>query len=73
MTGRPPRPAGPDGVLVRDFSELVEVIEARFDDERQDFVGEPRHADHLRILRRLGAMTTRLGHLIRLGVTAPHS
>jgi len=71
VAGRQPRPAGPDGVLVRDFSELVEFIEARFDDEHQDFVGNLATQTIAAFSRRLGAMTTRLGHLIRMGVTAP--
>ncbi len=71
VTSRQPRPPGAEGVLVRDFGELVDFVEALFDEEQHDFVGNLASQTIAAFSRRLTAMVTRLGHLIRLGVTVP--
>lgn len=71
VAGRQPRPPGADGQLVRDFGELVDFVEARFDAQHHDFVGNLAAQTVAAFSRRLGAMTNRIGHLVRLGVTAP--
>jgi DNA helicase HerA-like ATPase len=71
MTGRQPVQPGADGTLIRDFSELVDFLEARFDDQHPDFCGQNASQTIAAFSRRLAAMSTRLGHLIRLGVSAP--
>ena len=69
--GRPPIQRGPAGMLVRDFAELVDFIEARFDDGTPDFCGQNSPQTISAFSRRVAAMATRIGHLIRLGVAAP--
>jgi hypothetical protein len=71
MTGRQPIQPGTNGVLISDFSELVDFLEARFDDQHSDFCGQNASQTIAAFSRRLAAMSTRLGHLIRLGVSAP--
>lgn len=61
---------------VTEYGELVAFLEDRFDLEQAgggggDFYGSLQANTCLAFLRRLGAMTPRLGHLVRLGVTAP--
>ncbi len=60
---------------VTEYGELVAFLEDRFDLEQAggggDFYGSLQANTCLAFLRRLGAMMPRLGHLIRLGVTAP--
>jgi hypothetical protein len=68
---RVPLPAGA-GRLVTDFSELFDFIQDRFDDSDIDFVGpNPAQQTTGAFARRLAGMVPRIGHLIRLGVTAP--
>lgn len=71
FTGRRPIQPGPDGTLVRDFAELVDFIDARFDAEEPDFFGHNSPQTISAFSRRISAMVTRIGQLIRLGVTAP--
>jgi DNA helicase HerA-like ATPase len=71
MSGRQPVQPGIDGAVIRDFSDLVDFIEARFDDQQTDFCGQNSPQTIAAFSRRLAAMSTRLGHLIRLGVSAP--
>jgi uncharacterized protein len=69
--GRAPRPVGVDGALIEDFGDLVEFIDARFDDDNIDFCGQNAAQTRTAFSRRMAAMINRLGHLIRVGVTAP--
>jgi DNA helicase HerA-like ATPase len=71
LGGRLPIQPGQHGVLVRDFSELIDFIEGRFDDQNPDFCGQNSPQTISAFSRRMSAMVTRLGHLIRLGVSAP--
>ena len=71
FTGRQPIQPGPTGTLVRDLAELVDFVEARFDDGTQDFCGQNSPQTISAFSRRIAAMVTRIGHLIRLGVSAP--
>jgi DNA helicase HerA-like ATPase len=71
VAGRQPRAPGSGGQLVRDFGELVDFVEARFDDQQADFVGNLASQTIAAFSRRLSAMATRIGHLVRLGVAAP--
>lgn len=71
VAARAPRQPGPDGTLISDFEDLVGFIEARFDDADPDFCGQNSQQTIAAFARRMAAMVTRLGHLIRLGVTAP--
>ncbi len=71
-SGRQPTQPGPDGTLVRDFSELVDFIEAQFDAGHPDFCGpNPAQQTISAFSRRISAMVTRIGPLVRLGVQAP--
>jgi DNA helicase HerA-like ATPase len=56
---------------VRDFAELVDFIEARFDDGIADFSGQLSPQTISAFSRRISAMVTRIGHLVRVGVAAP--
>ena len=72
MTAVPP----PDHTPFREFADLVDFLELRFEDEqlsggRGEFFGSLAAATCQAFLRRLNAMTPRLGHLVRLGVSAP--
>ncbi len=71
FVGRQPIQPGPTGTLVRDFAELVDFVELRFDDSTQDFCGQNSPQTITAFSRRISAMVTRIGHLIRLGVSAP--
>lgn len=72
LAGRQPIQPGPNGTLVREFGELVEFIESRFDDGTPDFCGNnPAQPTISAFSRRIGAMVTRIGPLIRMGVSAP--
>ena len=71
VASRSPRQVGTDGTLITNFGELVDFIEARFEDGNHDFCGQNAPQTIAAFSRRLGAMVTRLGHLIRTGVTAP--
>jgi DNA helicase HerA-like ATPase len=71
FASRRPIQPGPAGVLVRDFAELVDFIEERLDDNTQDFCGQNSPQTISAFSRRIAAMVTRIGHLIRLGVAAP--
>ena len=71
VAGRRPLPPGPDGELVRDFGELVAFLEDKFEEQHPEFAGNLASGTIAAFSRRLGAMTTRVGHLVRLGVTAP--
>lgn len=69
--GRRPTATGPDGELVRDFGELVAFLEGKFEGGHHEFAGNLATGTVAAFSRRLSAMTTRIGHLVRLGVTAP--
>lgn len=71
FNGRQPIQPGVGGALIRDFAELVDFIEARFDDNEPDFCGQNSPQTISAFSRRIAAMVTRIGHLIRLGVAAP--
>jgi DNA helicase HerA-like ATPase len=71
VAARPPKLPGTNGTLIESFSELVEFIEDRFEDEELDFIGKNASQTMAAFSRRMAAMVSRLGHLIRLGVTAP--
>ena len=72
LQGRQPIQPGHDGTLIRDFSELVDFLESQFDDGNPDFCGpNPAQQTISAFSRRIAAMVTRIGPLIRLGVEAP--
>ena len=71
FAGRQPVQPGPTGTLIREFGELVDFIEARFDDDDLDFCGKNSPQTISAFSRRISGMVTRIGHLIRLGVSAP--
>ncbi len=74
LAGRQPIQPGPNGTLVREFGELVEFIESRFDDGNPDFCGKnPAQPTISAFSRRIGAMVTRIGPLIRMGVAGPRA
>ena len=64
----PPKPAGA-GQVVRDFYDLLDVLDARLDpDDLHNWGGRTQPGTVMAFLRRVMALAPRLGHLIRLGV-----
>ncbi|HMJ37096.1 MAG TPA: ATP-binding protein [Baekduia sp.] len=69
VAGRPPaKPAGA-GQVVRDFYDLLDVLDVRLDpDGPYNWTGNTQQGTVLAFLRRIMALAPRLGHLIRMGV-----
>lgn len=69
VSRRPPtKPAG-DGQVVRNFYDLLDVLESRVNpDGPYQWSGNTQPGTVMAFLRRLMALTPRLGHLIRVGV-----
>ncbi|MGH9284989.1 MAG: ATP-binding protein, partial [Acidimicrobiales bacterium] len=64
---RPEREAG-EGTVVRDFSDLVDFLTARIEAEDHDWLAGVQPGTAMAFLRRLYALTPRLGHLVTAGV-----
>jgi hypothetical protein len=68
--GRAPTPGGA-GTVIENFSQLFELIVTKFDGGDQEFCGANSPQTIAAFTRRLAAMVTRIGHLIRCGVSTP--
>jgi hypothetical protein len=69
VSRRPESKAAGDGEVVRDFYDLLDVLEARIDpDGPYKWSGNTQQGTVMAFLRRLMALAPRLGHLVRVGV-----
>jgi DNA helicase HerA-like ATPase len=69
VSHRPQAKSAGDGQVVRNFFDLIDVLESRVDpDGHYQWSGNTQQGTVMAFLRRLMALTPRLGHLVRLGV-----
>ncbi len=69
ISHRPQAKSAGAGQVVRNFYDLIDVLESRVDpDGPYQWSGNTQQGTVLAFLRRLMALTPRLGHLIRIGV-----
>jgi len=69
VSHRPQAKSAGDGQVVRNFYDLIDVLEIRVDpDGPYQWSGNTQQGTVMAFLRRLMALTPRLGHLVRVGV-----